>query len=121
MGYSTADFHEKSLILTNQSQTVFNKVFYSSIQNHLGELIASIAQSSNHKQLENQIWSIVRDLLTKKLDDIARTIDDQQRINQIKSILFAPKIDYKCVTTMRLVDEADYYTYIQVDNPLHYN
>lgn len=121
MGYSTADFHEKSLILTNQSQTVFNKVFYSSIQNHLGELIASIAQSSNHKQLENQIWSIVRDLLTKKLDDIARTIDDQQRINQIKSILFAPKIDYKCVTAMRLVDEADYYTYIQVDNPLHYN
>src|SRR5699024_4366415 len=34
MGYSTAHFHEKSLILTDQPQTVFNKVFYSSIQNH---------------------------------------------------------------------------------------
>lgn len=27
VGYSTKDFHEKSLILTDKAQTVFNKVF----------------------------------------------------------------------------------------------
>ncbi|WP_376786655.1 hypothetical protein, partial [Staphylococcus haemolyticus] len=27
--------------------------------------------------------------------------------------------DYKCVTTMRLEDEAHHYTYIKVSNPLH--
>src|SRR5699024_6413786 len=100
MGFSTADFHEKSLILTNQSQTVFNKVFYSSIQNHLGELIASIAQPSNHKHLENLIFLILPALLSSDLFDIAITIYDQQRINQIYEIQFTLKMDYICVTTL---------------------
>lgn len=119
MGYSTASFHEKSLILSDQPQTVFNKVFYSSIQNHLGELIVSITKSSEDSNFEKQLWQLIRDILIAKLNDIANDIDDQQRVKNIKSILLAPKIDYKCVTTMRLTDEADYYTYIKVDNPLH--
>ncbi|UXS59283.1 IucA/IucC family protein [Staphylococcus ureilyticus] len=119
MGYSTASFHEKSLILSDQPQTVFNKVFYSSIQNHLGELIVSITKSSEDSNFEKQLWQLIRDILIAKLNDIANDIDDQQRVKNIKSILLAPKIDYKCVTTMRLTDAADYYTYIKVDNPLH--
>lgn len=119
MGYSTASFHEKSLILSDQPRTVFNKVFYSSIQNHLGELIVSITKSSEDSNFEKQLWQLIRDILIAKLNDIANDIDDQQRVKNIKSILLAPKIDYKCVTTMRLTDEADYYTYIKVDNPLH--
>ncbi|MDT3982638.1 IucA/IucC family protein, partial [Staphylococcus ureilyticus] len=114
MGYSTASFHEKSLILSDQPQTVFNKVFYSSIQNHLGELIVSITKSSEDSNFEKQLWQLIRDILIAKLNDIANDIDDQQRVKNIKSILLAPKIDYKCVTTMRLTDEADYYTYIKV-------
>lgn len=119
MGYQTTTFHEKSLILTDSAQTVFNKVFYSSIQNHLGELIATIAESSEQESLETQIWTMIRELLVEKLDEIAATMDDSDRIQQIANTLFAAKIDYKCVTTMRLEDEADYYTYIQVDNPLY--
>lgn len=119
MGYSTAKFHEKSLILSDQPQTVFNKVFYSSIQNHLGELIVSITKSSEHSNFETQLWQLIRDILIAKLKVIANDIDDQQRVENIKSILLAPKIDYKCVTTMRLTDEADYYTYIKVSNPLY--
>ncbi|MBB2507486.1 N(2)-citryl-N(6)-acetyl-N(6)-hydroxylysine synthase [Staphylococcus cohnii subsp. cohnii] len=119
MGYSTAQFHEKSLILSDQPQTVFNKVFYSSIQNHLGELIVSITKSSEHSNFETQLWQLIRDILIAKLKVIANDIDDQQRVENIKSILLAPKIDYKCVTTMRLTDEADYYTYIKVSNPLY--
>lgn len=119
MGYSTAQFHEKSLILSDQPQTVFNKVFYSSIQNHLGELIVSITKSNEHSNFETQLWQLIRDILIAKLKVIANDIDDQQRVENIKSILLAPKIDYKCVTTMRLTDEADYYTYIKVSNPLY--
>ncbi|RIP22480.1 sialic acid synthase, partial [Staphylococcus gallinarum] len=110
MGYSTDTFHEKSLILTDQSQTVFNKVFYSSIQNHLGELIVSIAQASESKDLETSIWSMISNMLHEKLQVISQTMDNTTRIKSIESILFASKIDYKCVTTMRLEDEADYYT-----------
>ncbi|MGX0331206.1 IucA/IucC family protein [Staphylococcus cohnii] len=119
MGYSTAQFHEKSLILSDQPQTVFNKVFYSSIQNHLGELIVSITKSSEHSNFETQLWQLIRDILIAKLNVIAHDMEDQQRVENIKSILLAPKIDYKCVTTMRLTDEADYYTYIKVSNPLY--
>ncbi|NWK84103.1 sialic acid synthase [Staphylococcus sp. GSSP0090] len=119
MGYATDTFHEKSLILTDQSQTVFNKVFYSSIQNHLGELIVAIAQSSESKTLESLIWSMISQILHEKLHEISQTMDNSSRIKSIESILFASKIDYKCVTTMRLEDEADYYTYIKVDNPLY--
>ncbi len=121
MGYRTQNFHEKSLILTNQPQTVFNKVFYSSIQNHLGELICTLAKSSAIDDLEQSIWSNVSDLLANKLNVIANTMDDSKRIDEIRALLFASEIDYKCVTTMRLEDEADVYTYIKVNNPLHRN
>ena len=40
-------------------------------------------------------------------------------MQKITHTLFAATIDYKCVTTMRLEDEAHHYTYIKVNNPLH--
>ena len=46
-GYATDHFHEKSRILTNSKTSVFNKAFYSTVQNHLGELVLTIAKSSN--------------------------------------------------------------------------
>ena len=42
-----------------------------------------------------------------------------KNVAAIEDIIFAPTIDYKCVTTMRLEDEAHEYTYIKVNNPLH--
>lgn len=119
VGYSTKDFHEKSLILTDKAQTVFNKVFYSSIQNHLGELITAVAKYSDSNDLENQIWHTISDLIEAKLEQIEQTLTDSERVANFRDIIFAEKIDYKCVTTMRLEDEADYYTYVQVDNPLY--
>ncbi len=43
----------------------------------------------------------------------------KQHLNNIKRTIFASEIDYKCVTTMRLEDQAHEYTYIKVNNPLH--
>lgn len=119
MGYSTKDFHQKSLILTSNAQTVLNKAFYSTVQNHIGELILTAVKIWDAPHIENIIWSNVRTLIEQKLDEVAQSMDNSNRINNFKEILFAPTIDYKCVTTMRLVDEADYYTYVKVNNPLH--
>lgn len=44
MGYDTSHFHEKSRILTKSQTSVFNKAFYSTIQNHLGELVAVLSR-----------------------------------------------------------------------------
>ena len=116
-GYATDHFHEKSRILTNSKTSVFNKAFYSTVQNHLGELVLTIAKSSNSTILENEIWQEMATTLKEIFNDI--TDLSEERRTAIEDIIFAPTIDYKCVTTMRLEDEAHEYTYIKVNNPLH--
>ncbi|MDR5601993.1 IucA/IucC family protein [Staphylococcus coagulans] len=119
MGYDTSDFHEKSRILTESQTSVFNKAFYSTIQNHLGEIVAAIAHYYKDEQLENKLWQIVQTQIQQCFERIKQTQMNQDRINSIYHTFFNPVIDYKCVTTMRLIDEAHHYTYIKVDNPLH--
>ncbi|CAC8390371.1 TPA: D-ornithine--citrate ligase SfaD [Staphylococcus aureus] len=124
MGYSISHFHEKSRILTDSKTSVFNKAFYSTVQNHLGELILTISKASNDSNLERHMWYIVRDVLDNIFDQLVLSTHksnqvNENRINEIKDTMFAPFIDYKCVTTMRLEDEAHHYTYIKVNNPLY--
>ncbi|WP_373333203.1 D-ornithine--citrate ligase SfaD [Staphylococcus aureus] len=124
MGYSTSHFHEKSRILTDSKTSVFNKAFYSTVQNHLGELILTISKASNDSNLERHMWYIVRDVLDNIFDQLVLSTHksnqvNENRINEIKDTMFAPFIDYKFVTTMRLEDEAHHYTYIKVNNPLY--
>lgn len=118
MGYQTSHFHKKSRILTQSTTSVFNKVFYSTVQNHLAELILTITEKVENADFEKVMWNdishIIQNILAK-LTDV-----DEVRLQNITKILFAASIDYKCVTTMRLEDEAHDYTYIKVDNPLHH-
>ncbi|MDU3083515.1 MAG: IucA/IucC family C-terminal-domain containing protein, partial [Staphylococcus epidermidis] len=97
--------------------SVFNKMFYSTVQNHLGELVITIAKYSNSKVLEQEIWQII----SQTVEDIFNHMIhiSKQHLNNIKRTIFASEIDYKCVTTMRLEDQAHEYTYIKVNNPLH--
>ncbi|MCO6061978.1 hypothetical protein NG726_35715, partial [Pseudomonas sp. MOB-449] len=93
----------------------FNKAFYSTVQNHLGELILTISKASNDSNLERHMWYIVRDVLDNIFDQLVLSTHksnqvNENRINEIKDTMFAPFIDYKCVTTMRLEDEAHHYT-----------
>lgn len=118
-GYSTANFHNSSLILTDKQQTVFNKAFYSTVQNHLGEFILTVAKVATDSNFESKVWDKLSDILANIIDNIAQSVTDKASIEQFKTIIFAKEIDYKCVTTMRLVDEADYYTYVKVSNPLY--
>lgn len=117
MGYATNQFHEKSRILTESKDSVFNKAFYSTVQNHLGELILNVVQSANQDDLEDLIWNDIANIIHQILDTI--TDVSNERISEIQNVIFAKSIDYKCVTTMRLEDEAHEYTYIKVNNPLH--
>lgn len=124
MGYDTSHFHEKSRILTDSKTSVFNKAFYSTVQNHLGELILTISKSSTDSNLEKHLWIIVRDVLDNIFYQIEHSTHQSNkvsdaRIKEIKATMFASMIDYKCVTTMRLEDEAHHYTYIKVNNPLY--
>lgn len=119
MGYSTTGFHKSSLILTDKQQTVFNKAFYSTVQNHLGEFILTVAKVAKNSSFEANVWTELSNILAQNIESIAQTVTNKENIEEFKKIIFAKNIDYKCVTTMRLVDESDYYTYIKVSNPLH--
>ena len=78
--------------------------------------MAKVATDSN---FESKVWDKLSDILANIIDNIAQSVTDKASIEQFKTIIFAKEIDYKCVTTMRLVDEADYYTYVKVSNPLY--
>ncbi|WP_086428220.1 IucA/IucC family protein [Staphylococcus cornubiensis] len=118
MGYDTSHFHEKSRILTKSQTSVFNKAFYSTIQNHLGELVATLARFYQDATLENTLWSIVRQQIEQCFEKLEATDIDSERLAHMQDVFFNTTIDYKCVTTMRLLDEAHEYTYVKVDNPL---
>ena len=68
---------------------------------------------------ENKLWDVVKQITQKKFNQMQadHTIDNE-RLADIKHTFFAETIDYKCVTTMRLEDEAHDYTYVKVKNPL---
>lgn len=117
-GYDTTDFHEKSRILTDSQTTVFNKAFYSTIQNHLGELVATIVKHYSYQDLESHLWQYVSDRIQSLFSLFYEDTQNKERIQRIESTFFNETIDYKCVTTMRLLDEAHEYTYIKVNNPL---
>ena len=116
-GYVTEHFHEKSRILTDSKTTVFNKVFYSTVQNHIGELILTVSKFIDDDKFEATLWNSVGNIIHHILNQLTNVNTD--RISQIKKVIFDEVIDYKCVTTMRLEDEAHHYTYIKVSNPLH--
>lgn len=118
MGYDTSHFHEKSRILTKSQTSVFNKAFYSTIQNHLGELVAVLSRFYDDVALENTLWSIVRQQIEQCFDKLEAADINPERLAHMQNVFFNEKIDYKCVTTMRLMDEAHEYTYVKVDNPL---
>ncbi|MCS4485953.1 IucA/IucC family protein [Staphylococcus americanisciuri] len=121
MGYDTVHFHEKSRVLTNSQKSVFNKAFYATVQNHLGELVVALSDHYKIDGLEADLWYIVREQIQALFNTFRNSDMDPQRLQDIETIFFNPVIDYKCVTTMRLLDEAHAYTYIKVDNPLATN
>lgn len=103
--------------MTDSKTTVFNKVFYSTVQNHIGELILTVSKFIEDEEFESKLWDSVSEIIHNILNSL--TDINTSRISEIKQIMFDRDIDYKCVTTMRLEDEAHHYTYIKVSNPLH--
>ena len=78
-----------------------------------------MAKAATDSNFESNVWRKLSDILAENIDAIAQSVTTKENIEEFKAIIFAKEIDYKCVTTMRLVDEADYYTYVKVSNPLY--
>ena len=59
----------------------------------------TIAKSSHSSSLENEIWKDMALILKDILSNITE-LSEEGRRSEIEEVIFAPTIDYKCVTTM---------------------
>ncbi len=93
-----------------------NKLFYPLVQNHLGELIATIARALDVP--EAPMWHAVAGAAKAVCETLEgdAPIADQARADA--EALFAPTLELKAMATMRLVGEVTRYTFAAVANPL---
>jgi siderophore synthetase component len=93
-----------------------NKLFYPLVQNHLGELIATLVR--DHGGPEAPYWAEVAAALNGAYADLLAdpAIAEQARADQ--AALFAPTLPLKAMATMRLVGDVTRYTFSAVPNPL---
>ncbi|OEH92578.1 IucA/IucC family protein, partial [Bacillus solimangrovi] len=116
-GFDLTKFHAKSRILTDSLKSVRNKVFYSVVQNHIGELILQLTKEL--RDIDEQfLWNIVKKQIDMTFENLQHNGADVQSINEDRNIFFNKEIDYKAVTTMRMLGEAHEYSYVKVSNPL---
>lgn len=108
-------FYRDSSILTSSLIEMQNKVFYTVIQNHLGEIVYLL--SKHVHLLEEACWAEVSricEYLFQNLEEECGTAARQDR-----DAFFARTVDYKALLTMRMKAGEKSYSYVKVDNPLY--
>ncbi|MGG0188130.1 IucA/IucC family protein [Bacillus rhizoplanae] len=115
-GFDINMFHDKSRILVDDEKSMRNKVFYSVMQNHFGELFLHISQ---FYQLDEQLlWNVVKQVMKNIFIDLQEDPSYKKSATSDYAVFFADKVDYKALTLMRMMGEAHAYFYVKVDNPL---
>lgn len=116
-GFNINTFHPKSRILVDDEKSMRNKVFYSVMQNHFGELFLHISQ---FYQLDEQLlWNVVKRVLNNIFIDLQKDSNYKEHVISDYAVFFADKVDYKALTLMRMMGEAHSYFYVKVANPLY--
>ncbi|MBJ8027406.1 IucA/IucC family siderophore biosynthesis protein [Bacillus cereus group sp. N21] len=116
-GIDITNFHHKSRILVDDEKSVRNKVFYSVMQNHFGELFIHVSRF--YKTDEQLLWNIVKRVTQNIFIDLQQDPHYTQNAAADYDVFFAEKVDYKALTLMRMMGEAHSYFYVKVDNPLY--
>ncbi|MBY0595316.1 IucA/IucC family protein [Bacillus bingmayongensis] len=116
-GIDITNFHHKSRILVDDEKSVRNKVFYSVMQNHFGELFIHVSRFYNID--EQLLWNIVKRVTKNIFLDLQQDSHYTKNATTDYDIFFAEKVDYKALTLMRMMGEAHSYFYVKVDNPLY--
>lgn len=115
-GFDINMFHHKSRILVDDEKSMRNKVFYSVMQNHFGELFLHVSQ---FYQLDEQLlWNVVKRVVKNIFIDLQENPSYNTSAISDYAVFFADKVDYKALTLMRMMGEAHAYYYVKVKNPL---
>lgn len=108
------DFYPNSLIITDSVKEMHNKVFYTAVQNHLGEIIYLLCRHT--EVVEEDLWKNVKNIC----DTIFQKWEQEYKEAVVldRQAFYTEQTDYKALLTMRLNEGEKGYSYAKVDNPL---
>ncbi|MFS1518789.1 IucA/IucC family protein [Bacillus sp. SCS-151] len=112
-----ADFYPGSMTLTDNVKDMHNKVFYTVIQNHCGELILQFCKHFEFKEVE--LWKVIYEICDNVFTQLETKEQYTENVRIDKTALYQRNVDHKALTRMRLQPESNEYAYVSVANPLH--
>jgi siderophore synthetase component len=108
--------YEGSAIRAKNGEDLWNKTFYPVFQNHFGELIACLVRYFDVS--EEQLWKPVAAVCRRAFSLLKKDEVTQAYAKEDEAALFAPYMDLKAMTSMRLKGDVTDYTFAKVRNPL---
>jgi D-ornithine---citrate ligase len=110
-------FYPGSVTVTDSLKEMHNKVFYTVLQNHCGELILQVCK---HFGLgEGELWQEIHRICEKVFDQLESLPQYAESVRIDRKALYQAEVDHKALTKMRLEPEGKEYSYAIVPNPLH--
>jgi siderophore synthetase component len=109
-------FYPGSAIIADDVEDTRNKMFYPVLQNHFGELIASLVRYFHIS--EEQMWALIAKVCKETFQELKKDAVIQEQVCADEQALFAYEIDLKAMVTMRLCGDVTDYTFSKVPNPL---
>lgn len=110
------DPYLQSDLSTDIEEELYRKLYYALFQNHLGELIATIAFEFDVD--ESTCWQRVRERCEQVFDSVrADQAVPAERVNRDENALFASPATHKALTAMRLQGKRHDYVTSHVTNP----
>ncbi|MDQ0219301.1 siderophore synthetase component [Peribacillus cavernae] len=110
-------FYPGSVTMTDSLKEMHNKVFYTVLQNHCGELILQVCK---HFGLgEGELWQEIHRICEKVFDQLESLPQYAESVRIDRKALYQAEVDHKALTKMRLEPEGKEYSYAIVPNPLH--
>ncbi|MCP8970995.1 IucA/IucC family protein [Ectobacillus ponti] len=106
-------FYPGSQIVAADVREMQNKVLYTVVQNHLGEIIYLLCKHGGLE--ESGLWAIVKEEGLRIFQNLSVT--HPEAAAEDSAAFFADEMDYKALLTMRL-REGKAYQYVRVPNPL---
>ena len=111
-----ANLRAGSATRADDARDLLDKIDYALIQNHLGELIATIAR--RYDLDEADLWRPVADACRRAFASLRRDPALAERADADESALFGPTLRLKAMVRMRLRGDVTDYQFAEVSNPL---
>lgn len=113
------NFLPGSITLTNDIEEMYNKVFYTVYQNHLGEMIQLISKCYGVN--EGMLWTEIRELSKQICNQCQDSSQRELNVKRDLEEILKPEVQHKALTLMRLLPDEKGYCYAVVPNPLKEN